>query len=134
MAEIEIDGLWFTYPSGVQALQGVTLHIRAGERVAIIGQNGAGKTTLVKHLNGLLLPTSGSVRLDGRETRQRSEAQLAAVVGYVFQNPDDQLFQSRVRAEGMFGHKNLGWGAARIAARVQAALEMVRLEAAADRH
>ena len=59
--KIEIKDLYFTYPAGVKALNGITLIIETGEQVAIVGQNGAGKTTLVKHLNGLLQPTSGSV-------------------------------------------------------------------------
>ena len=132
--EIRISDLAFTYPSGVEALCGVSLQIAPGEQVAIVGQNGAGKTTLVKHLNGLLRPTSGTVSVGGWDTRERSVAQLAALVGYVFQNPDDQLFQSRVETEVMFGPKNLGWEAERAAARVRAALEQVGLEAAADRH
>jgi energy-coupling factor transport system ATP-binding protein len=132
--EIRVLDLAFTYPSGVEALRAVSLQIEAGEQVAIVGQNGAGKTTLVKHLNGLLKPTAGSVWVGGLDTRTHSVAQLAARVGYVFQNPDDQLFQSRVETEVMFGPKNLGWESERVAARVKAALEQVGLEAAADRH
>jgi energy-coupling factor transport system ATP-binding protein len=132
--DIVIDSLSYTYPSGVEALRGVSLQIPAGERLAIVGQNGAGKTTLVKHLNGLLRPTSGAVSVGPWDTRMRSVAQLAALVGYVFQNPDDQLFQSTVRGEVMFGPKNLGWEVERIAGRAQAALKLVELENVADRH
>ena len=67
--DISVDSLSFTYPSGVLALKDVSLHIAAGESVAIIGQNGAGKTTLVKHFNGLLKPSSGSVLVGDRDTR-----------------------------------------------------------------
>ncbi len=76
--------------------------------VAILGENGAGKTTLVKHFNGLLRPTRGAVTVGDWDTREHSVAQIASRVGYVFQNPDDQLFERKVLAEVMFGPKNLG--------------------------
>lgn len=132
--EIQIHSLAFTYPSGVMALREVSLNIAAGEAVAIIGQNGAGKTTLVKHLNGLLRPTAGSARVGDWDTRERSVAQLAARVGYVFQNPDDQLFQQTVRAEVMFGPRNLKWARDRVEAAVDAALKRVELHEAAEQH
>ena len=105
--KIEIRDLHFTYPTGVEALRGITLTIESGEQVAIVGQNGAGKTTLVKHLNGLLLPTSGEVRIGGWDTRSQSVAKLARRVGYVFQNPDEQLFSKNVETEVAFGPRNL---------------------------
>ena len=105
---IIITGLTFSYPSGVQALRGVTLTIEAGEAVAIVGENGAGKTTLVKHFNGLLRPASGRVVVGEWDTRQYSVAKLASRVGYVFQNPDDQLFERSVIKEVSFGPRNLG--------------------------
>jgi energy-coupling factor transport system ATP-binding protein len=108
--------------------------IQDGEAVAIIGQNGAGKTTLVKHFNSLLQPTSGSVWVGDWDTRDKSAAQLAHRVGYVFQNPDDQLFQSSVRAEVMFGPKNLGMPQNQIDTRTQGALRTVDLGWATDRH
>jgi energy-coupling factor transport system ATP-binding protein len=132
--EISISDVAYTYPTGVEALRGVSLQIAPGEQVAIVGQNGAGKTTLVKHLNGLLKPSSGTVFVGGWDTRERSAAQLAALVGYVFQNPDDQLFQSRVETEVMFGPKNLGWETERVEALSRKALEQVGLQAATDRH
>ncbi|MEK7326006.1 MAG: ABC transporter ATP-binding protein [Chloroflexota bacterium] len=131
---IQITSLTFTYPSGVTALRDVSLSISSGESVAIIGQNGAGKTTLVKHLNGLLKPTSGSARVGEWDTREHSVAKLAARVGYVFQNPDEQLFQQTLRAEVMFGPKNLGWGVEKVEAQTEAALAMVGLSEAAGRH
>lgn len=132
--DIQVSSLSFSYPSGVLALQEVSLDIRTGESVAIIGQNGAGKTTFVKHLNGLLRPGTGFVRVGDWDTRQRSTAELASRVGYVFQNPDDQLFQSTVWAEMMFGPKNLGWSIDRAAHRVQEALEVVGLAQSKDLH
>lgn len=131
---IQIASLTFTYPSGVTALRDVSLAVAPGESVAIIGQNGAGKTTLVKHVNGLLRPTSGSARVGGWEAREHSVAKLAARVGYVFQNPDEQLFQQTLKAEVMFGPKNLGWGAEKVEAEAEAALATVGLSEAAGRH
>jgi energy-coupling factor transporter ATP-binding protein EcfA2 len=96
---IEIDELSFRYsPGGADVLRGVNLRIEAGEFVALIGQNGAGKTTLAKHFNGLLKPTSGHVRVMGRDTRTALVADLARTVGYVYQNPDHQIFAQRVTA------------------------------------
>ncbi|GAB4451546.1 MAG: ABC transporter ATP-binding protein [Anaerolineae bacterium] len=125
--QIHIDNLHFTYPSGVQALQGLSLTIEPGEQVAIVGQNGAGKTTLVRHLNGLLLPSSGSVRVGDWLTRDSSVAKLAARVGYVFQNPDDQLFNGNVRDEVKFGPTNLGFTPEQIEAQVDEALTRLEL-------
>ena len=124
---IEVEDLYFSYPSGVEALRGVRLEIESGQKVAIIGQNGSGKTTLVKHLNGLLRPTRGAVRIGDWVTTGRSVAQLAARVGYVFQNPDDQLFKGAVHDEIRFGPANLGWPAKQIESQVQAAANLLGL-------
>lgn len=124
---IEISNLHFTYPSGVQALRGISLTIEAGEQVGIVGQNGAGKTTLVRHFNGLLQPTSGEVKIGDWDTRQYSVAKLASRVGYVFQNPDEQLFSRDVRTEVAFGPKNLGYPKEQVQALVTDALEMTQL-------
>ncbi len=131
---IAIQAIHFSYPSGVIALRGISLQILSGEKVAIIGQNGSGKTTLVKHLNGLLKPSSGSVLIGDWDTRDVPVNRLASRVGYVFQNPDDQLFQSKVWAEVAFGPKNLGWEPARIEQQVALALEMVDLKNAVQLH
>jgi energy-coupling factor transport system ATP-binding protein len=125
--KIEITDLFFTYPTGVDALQGISLTIDSGEQVAIVGQNGAGKTTLVKHFNGLLLPTRGQVLVGDWNTREHSVAKLARRVGYVFQNPDEQLFSRNVGMEVAFGPRNLGYDGDRIQALVRDALEMTEL-------
>jgi energy-coupling factor transport system ATP-binding protein len=124
---IEIKDLHFTYPAGVEALRGISLNIDSGEQVAIVGQNGAGKTTLVKHLNGLLLPTRGQVLIGDWDTTRHSVAKLAKRVGYVFQNPDEQLFSKNVGLEVAFGPRNLGFNGEQVQALVKDALEMTEL-------
>lgn len=125
--KIEISDLQFSYPNGVQALDGISLTIDSAEQVAIVGQNGAGKTTLVKHLNGLLQPTRGQVRIGDWDTTKYSVAKLASRVGYVFQNPDEQLFSKTVGAEVAFGPKNLGFDPDRVQALVKDALTLTEL-------
>jgi len=125
--KIEVSNLFFSYPGGVDALQGISLSILKGEKVAVIGQNGAGKTTLVKHFNGLLLPTQGSVRVGDLDTTKTTVAKLAARVGYVFQNPDDQLFCKNVEDEVSYGPRNLGYPAEQVAALVDDALSLTEL-------
>jgi energy-coupling factor transport system ATP-binding protein len=128
---VAIEDLVHRYPTGIEAVRGVSLTIEPGEAVAILGQNGSGKTTLVKHLDGLLRPASGRVLLDGLPTDGRSIANLAGTIGFVFQNPDDQLFERSVEREVTFGPRNLGIPAAEIADHVTRALAAVGL--AADR-
>jgi energy-coupling factor transport system ATP-binding protein len=106
---IEAKDVYFTYPSGVEALKGISLTIQNGEFVAIMGQNGAGKTTLVKHFNGLLKPTRGKVLVDEVDTTKVSVATLARNVGFVFQNPDHQLFSETVEDEIAFALRNFGF-------------------------
>ncbi len=106
---IEVEGVSFSYPSGVEALRNVSLTVNDGDFVAIMGQNGAGKTTLVKHFNGLLKPTKGEIRVDGVETTKSSVAAMARTVGFVFQNPDHQLFSETVEEEIAFALKNFGF-------------------------
>ncbi len=125
--KIEIQDLHFTYPGGVEALNGISLSIASGEQVALIGQNGSGKTTLVRHFNGLLRPTHGRVLIGDWDTSDHTVARLAARVGYVFQNPDEQLFCKTVQDEIMFGPKNLGYAADRIGTLVEDALALTEL-------
>jgi len=124
---IEVKDVRFTYPTGVEALSGVSLTIEEGEFVAIMGQNGAGKTTLVKHFNGLLKPTKGTVLVDGVSTRDVSVAKLARTVGFVFQNPDHQLFCETVWEEIAFALRNFGFEEAIIEKRVDWALNLLDL-------
>ncbi|MEM1556097.1 MAG: ABC transporter ATP-binding protein [Candidatus Bathyarchaeia archaeon] len=115
------------YPNGVEALRGVSLSISDGEFVAIMGQNGAGKTTLVKHFIGLLRPTRGRVLVDGVDTRNASVAELARKVGFVFQNPDHQLFSETVEEEIAFALRNFGFSEKTIKERVDWALNLLDL-------
>ena len=128
---IEIDAVSFAYPDGTRALTEVALRIEPGESVAIVGQNGSGKSTLVRHLNGLLRPSSGRVLLDGWDIRPIHVARLAGLVGLAFQNPDRQLFAGRVSVEVAFGPRNLGVRGAVLEERVGAAMEEVGLAAEA---
>jgi len=111
----------FTYPDGSEAVRSVNLRVDDGERVAIVGQNGAGKTTTVKMMNGLLKPTRGEVLVDGASTKGRTTASIATTVGYVFQNPDDQIFNRDVRTELEFMPRYYGWDEQKRAERVERA-------------
>ena len=124
---ITVENLHFVYANGVEALKGVSLTVKSGEFVAIMGQNGAGKTTLVKHFNGLLKPKSGKVTVDNVETTKTSVATLARNVGFVFQNPDHQLFSETVEEEIAFALKNFGYQAAVIEDRITWAVNLLGL-------
>jgi energy-coupling factor transport system ATP-binding protein len=124
---IEVEDVHFKYPNGVEALKGISLTIKNGEFVAIMGQNGAGKTTLVKHFNGLLKPSKGTVRIDGVETTKTSVAALSRNAGFVFQNPDHQLFSETVEEEISFALKNFGFEAETIEKRITWALNLLSL-------
>jgi energy-coupling factor transport system ATP-binding protein len=124
---IEVEDVHFVYPNRVEALKGVSLVIKDGEFVAIMGQNGAGKTTLVKHFNGLLKPSKGIVRIDGVETTKTSVAALSRNAGFVFQNPDHQLFSETVEEEIAFALKNFGFEADVIEKRISWALNLLGL-------
>ncbi len=129
---IEVEGLAHRYPNGVVALEGVDLEVRRGEFLAVLGQNGSGKTTLVKHFNGLLEPTEGSVRVEGEETVRQGIRRLGQRVGYVFQNPDHQIFSDTVFDEVSFGPKVRGFEEDEIKERVSEALAAVGLAGRGD--
>lgn len=124
---IEAENVRFSYPNKVEALKGVSIKIKDGEFVAIMGQNGAGKSTFVKHFNGLLKPSVGTVRIDGVQTTKTSVATLARNVGFVFQNPDHQLFSETVEEEIAFALKNFGFEPKVIEDRVTWALNLLSL-------
>jgi energy-coupling factor transport system ATP-binding protein len=126
--KINVKNLHFSYPGEIKALMGIDIKIDTGELVAIVGQNGAGKTTLVKHFNGLLLPNEGHVTMGDWDTRNYTVAQLSARVGYVFQNPDEQLFKRNVLDEITFGPENLGYHEEDIQSKVEDAIQLAELE------
>jgi len=129
---IEVEGLSHRYPNGVVALEGVDLEVRRGEFLAVLGQNGSGKTTLVKHFNGLLEPTEGSVSVDGEETAKQGIQVLGQRVGYVFQNPDHQIFSDTVFDEVSFGPKVRELREDEVRERVEEALAAVGLGGRGD--
>ncbi len=132
--DLSIRDLHFRYATGVEALRGISLDLVGGTRVALVGQNGSGKTTLAKHLNGLLRPTRGQVFVGDWDTRTHTVAQMARRVGFMFQNPDEQIFKSRVMDEVAFGPNNLGLTAAEVEARVDRALGRTGLSDLREAH
>ncbi|SOE32743.1 energy-coupling factor ABC transporter ATP-binding protein [Streptomyces sp. OK228] len=131
---LRVDSLSHRYPNGTAALADVSLTVRAGERVAVVGPNGAGKSTLARHLIGIARPTSGTVTVDGRDAAGLEIAELARSVGFVFQNPDDQLHAATVAKEVGFGPRNLGFPADRRTALTQWALQVTGLTGEANSH
>jgi len=131
---IEIRDLVHTYPGGHRGLSGVNLSIHAGEYVALVGRNGAGKTTLAKHLNRILQPTSGQVIVNGVDAATLQSWELARHVGYVFQNPDHQIFCATVAEEVAYGMKTVGMPQAEIDARLDEVLGFTGLGAVRDEH
>jgi energy-coupling factor transport system ATP-binding protein len=125
---VEVRALKFNYPDGPPVLDSIDLRIAPGEFVAIIGQNGSGKTTLAKHLVGLLRPTAGAVMLNGRDRTTIRPAGTAAEVGYVFQNPDHQIFAATVEDEVAFGPRNFDLAPGEIQRRCDEVLRAVGLE------
>lgn len=124
---IEVENLTYRYPDGTVALKDVNLSIREGEFIALIGQNGSGKTTLSKCLNGLFKPTEGRVIVDGLDTRHSSITDMATRVGYVFQNPDHQLFNNTVWKELAYGPRNIQLPEEEVRARVEESARVVGL-------
>jgi cobalt transport protein ATP-binding subunit len=130
---LDVSGLAFSYPDGHQALYGVDLRIAPGERVALLGPNGAGKTTLVLHLNGVLRPGRGSVRVGGLEVGRDTVQEIRRRVGVVFQDPDDQLFMPTVADDVAFGPANFGVTEPELSRRVADALAAVEMGEHGDR-
>lgn len=126
-ATFQVKDLRFSYVKGLEVLHGLNLALDH-RPTAIIGQNGAGKTTLVRVLKGLLKPDSGEIRYQGENLETKTVAELASRVGYVFQNPDDQIFKYKVLEEVMFGPLNIGMSPQEAEASAHEALRMVGLD------
>lgn len=131
---LSVKGLKYTYPDGTQALRGVSLDIREGEYVLIIGQNGAGKSTLVKHFLNLLQPSEGTVKVSGVNVEAFSVSELARRIGYIAQNPDNQIFSTSVGDEVAFALRNLGYSAKEVEERTVETLEAMGLLAVREAH
>jgi energy-coupling factor transporter ATPase len=130
---IRAENVGYTYHSGtdmaIEALRGISLEVRAGEYLAIVGHNGSGKSTLAKCLNGLLLPQTGEVWVAGLNTRdERSLSDIRARVGIVLQNPDNQFVATTVEEEAAFGPENLGLPRAELRVRVDEVLRACQLD------
>ncbi|EOH94499.1 energy-coupling factor ABC transporter ATP-binding protein [Enterococcus pallens] len=125
--KIEITNLTHQYPSGDNALSEINTVFEGTEPIAIIGQNGAGKTTFVKHLNGLLRPTTGDVLINGESIKNHTTAFWSRKIGYVFQNPDNQLFLESVKKEFEFGPKQQGIPQKEINERLKKVADLVGL-------
>jgi cobalt/nickel transport system ATP-binding protein len=129
---LSVDNLYFHYPDGHVALQGVSLKLCEGDKVALVGPNGAGKSTLMLHLNGILTG-EGDVSVAGLRIESDNLPAIRAMVGLVFQSPDDQLFSPTVFEDVAFGPLHMGLPEDEVHARVDEALEMVRMSTYRDR-
>jgi len=131
---LQIQDLHHSYSNGYEALKGITLDINQGDYIAIIGQNGAGKTTLCKHLNRLLAPTKGRILFQGKDIAGQETYQLAPHIGYVFQNPDHQIFCSSVLDEVTYGLKAIGMSKHEQRNKAMEVIAFVGLEPFVDDH
>lgn len=131
---ISVQDLHFTYPDGTKALNGISLDVFPGECMGIIGQNGGGKSTLVKHFVRLLQPTSGNVAVFGKDVLDYTTSELAQRIGFVYQNPDAQMFSKTVEEEVRFGPINQLDDENEVARRVETALSDMGLLDVKDEH
>ncbi|BAZ44345.1 ABC transporter-related protein [Chondrocystis sp. NIES-4102] len=125
---IIIENLTYTYPDGTKALDNININIEAGERVALIGANGSGKSTLQLHLNGIILPQSGKIKVGKWWINEDNLRNIRNFVGLVFQNPDNQLFMPTVWDDVAFGPKNRGWKGEQLNQQVKKAMLMVDID------
>ncbi|MDI6894743.1 MAG: ATP-binding cassette domain-containing protein [Bacillota bacterium] len=132
-AAVVVRDLWFSYPGGPPVLKGISFTVPRGSRVALLGPNGAGKSTLLFHLNGLLSPGRGEVHILGHRLDRAALPWARTRVGFVFQDPDDQVIAPTVREDVAFGPLQLGWPSARVEEAVSCALEQLEINHLADR-
>ena len=131
----KIENLTYEYSDGTLALDEINLSFDRAERIALLGTNGSGKTTLLNHLNGILKPTSGTIIFDGAPLKYdaKSLLSLRKRVGFVFQDPNDQLFAPTVKQDVAFGPLNLGYSADKVKTIVEQALETVKISELAEK-
>ncbi|MFH1859557.1 MAG: ATP-binding cassette domain-containing protein [bacterium] len=123
---VKIDS--FKYPDGTAALSDISLEIKRGEFIGILGSNGSGKTTLLKAMDGLLKDIDGTILLDGVNIKKLSPKEIYKKIGLVFQNPDDQLFATSVFEDVAFGPINMGFAEDEVVSRVKEALKAVEMD------
>lgn len=126
--DVVIKDVIYSYSDGHQALNGVSAYFRKGEKVALVGPNGAGKSTLLVHLNGILEKQKGMLSICGLEINKQNLGQIRALVGLVFQSPDDQLFSPTVYEDVAFGPIYQGLPVNEVHQRVTEALQKVHME------
>jgi energy-coupling factor transport system ATP-binding protein len=131
---IETNNLCYSYDKGSSVLNNINIKIRKGEFIALIGKNGAGKTTFSKHINGLLKPTSGEIFINGKDTLKAKISELSKDIGYVFQNPDHQIFAASVKDEIEYGLKAYGYSEQERKEQVKKVLKFVGMENSEERH
>lgn len=122
---VEIHNLSYCYPDGQQALREINLNLATGEKVALVGSNGAGKSTLLLHLNGVFTAAKGTISVNGLPLNKKNLGSIRALVGLVFQNPDDQLFSPHVFDDVAYGPNYQGLPREEVEVRVREALASV---------
>ena len=125
---IHIKEISFSYPDGNQAINKVSIHIKQGSTVAVVGANGAGKSTLLAMMVGILMAKEGDVEIAGIPLTKNKLEEIRKKVGFVFQNPDDQLFMSRVYDDIAFGPRNFGFNIDEIDKMTSRAIETMKIE------
>jgi cobalt/nickel transport system ATP-binding protein len=133
MNAIEVAGVSYRFPDSTEALRDVAFNIPAGAKAALLGPNGAGKSTLMQHLNGLILPQQGSIRIHGLAVDRTNRAAIRRKVGLVFQNPDDQVFSATVWEDVCFGPVNMGLPRAEVERKCDIALGSVGMRELKDK-
>lgn len=130
---LELSDVSYSYPDGTVALQDLNWKVERGQKIAVLGPNGAGKSTLLKILAGLIFPTRGSVSVDGVSLNKKTADDLRRKMGFLFQDPDDQIFMPRVWDDVAFGPINMGLPEHEVTSLVTDALRKVDMEGYEDR-
>ncbi|NLH95700.1 MAG: ABC transporter ATP-binding protein [Synergistaceae bacterium] len=130
---LEVRDLWVSYPDGTEALRGLSFRLEHGEAVGLVGANGAGKSTTLLSLAGLIMPHKGSVNLGGTILSKKTVGEIRRRIGFLFQDPDDQLFMPTVFDDVAFGPLNQGLSAEEVEERVRTALDQVGAGQLAER-
>jgi energy-coupling factor transporter ATP-binding protein EcfA2 len=129
---VELEDIWFAYEPGQWVINGISLKVSRGEMMALIGQNGSGKTTVAQIIAGILRPAKGVVKVFGKDVTRQAVMVRGKEVGYIFQNPDYQIFSRSVRDEIAYGLRAWGMGEREVEERVMKVSEMVGLKGLLD--